>query len=430
MAFKLTVHAIDSPLTDHRIVSGRFRRCEFDFTDEVFRLKEEVEKAFGIPAKDQRYHGLGREREYGLVCGPMFRFDSRRILRDCDDNDSLYAVLQNLYNEEIIDSKHRIAVVRIPIPSRRQKSRRKRSAGEPAAEGSDDSDDSDDDSDDSDNDSDDSDDSDVEVLRDVDTVQERIDAGRDDAIKIGDEEEEEQPPQKRARRANGESEAEPRARRDSNGMEEEEQDQENESANDADELRAENEEAAAARGRNVRAARWGMRASAGPRGSPSELRLWLQGIDDAYRRHANAVDAYAGAFERDGHEIGEEEEADEAEEAKADDEGDEGGNIEARADNEGDDGGDAEAGDAEEAAAAGGEDAQPAAGSELRQWLRGLHADGQHANAFDAYAAAFEREFRTLEDLALAADNAPEGLERIFRACGVRTLGDRARLRW
>lgn len=64
--------------------------------------------------------------------------------------------------------------------------------------------------------------------------------------------------------------------------------------------------------------------------------------------------------------------------------------------------------------------------SELRHWIRRLDAGG----AFEAYAAAFEQEFRTLEDLALAADDSDVGLAAVFDKCGVQRLGDRARLKF
>uniref|UniRef100_A0A7R9WHJ0 Uncharacterized protein n=1 Tax=Pseudictyota dubia TaxID=2749911 RepID=A0A7R9WHJ0_9STRA len=97
----MVVHAIDSPLTDHRYVPGRCRCYCFKHDDKVSRLKDAIEKAFRIPAKDQRYHGL--RMEMGKY-GEMLRFHADRILHDCDDDDSLHTFLENLRNEGIINS--------------------------------------------------------------------------------------------------------------------------------------------------------------------------------------------------------------------------------------------------------------------------------------------------------------------------------------
>lgn len=82
------------------------------------------------------------------------------------------------------------------------------------------------------------------------------------------------------------------------------------------------------------------------------------------------------------------------------------------------------------------EEATPAAEEEggapqsLRQWLQSLEVDGTPAGRFERYADAFEFEFGSLRDLALAADNPRLGMSRILRACNVQRMGDKAAVEW
>lgn len=72
----------------------------------------------------------------------------------------------------------------------------------------------------------------------------------------------------------------------------------------------------------------------------------------------------------------------------------------------------------------------PPVQSELRGWLQNFDANGSNTGRFEAYAAAFEAEFDSLEDLVIAADAPSIGLEAVLDRCDVRSLGDRARMQF
>ena len=63
----------------------------------------------------------------------------------------------------------------------------------------------------------------------------------------------------------------------------------------------------------------------------------------------------------------------------------------------------------------------------ILEWLRGLDAAGSGRNRFVQYAANFEEQFDTLEDL--MATYAEVGIDAIADACGVTALGDKTRLK-
>jgi len=331
----------------------------------VRQFKQYMEAKTGIPPERQRYHGVSNVfySHSGGRARWRFHFHTPEILKDGDQ--LIERTLWDLSRRvDRIKSENVIGLVILP-------------AGASAPEGEEDE---------------------PRVIRQVDAVEERIAAGRANAIEIGDESEFNDNddrrgplPQKRQHRS-GRNERTGEANEN-----DEERDEEAWEANQRDD------------DGNGEGGGDGPVGEGTGRNNENVAAVGQEGDDDGDEENGNGEDAEEGMACAGGEFVGD----GAAMNAVDDPDAAEPGTVPALA--------------IAAAAVPASADVREPAVSQLRRWLRTLDADGNVAGRFERYAPALEHQFDSLAELALIPET--EGAwTRTVQACSIYKVGDKVML--